>query len=133
MKPIVPFSGSLCTYEGLHEWTSHMFERLGWMVLARHHPDSILCYQKGLQHLLSQIQHKKKETTDRDRRRDLQEMAVQVDILHQFVSDHLLLSPSRDVAGPGTETPHPLLISSSSSAIKAGKERGGERKKKNTM
>lgn len=85
----------ICTFESLHEWTSRMFEKLGWMVLARDHPASIQCYLKSLQYLQSQIHQKYKETQDHDRRVDLEELGKQVLSLRTFVETHMILKPSK--------------------------------------
>ena len=84
----------VCTYHGLHEWSSRMIERLGWMVFARHEPSSIRCYCHGLQHLHSQIMKKQKETQDPDRRRDLEELALQISDFLQFVQQHFMKASS---------------------------------------
>jgi hypothetical protein len=65
-----------CTFNGLHDWSTHMFEKLGWMVLAsrNNHKDSVRSYLKGLKHLQDEILNKHKETIDEDRRKDLEEL-----------------------------------------------------------
>ena len=65
-----------CTFHGLHDWSSHMFEKLGWMLLAKRNndKDSIRCYIKALKRLEKEILNKHKETIDEDRRKDLEEL-----------------------------------------------------------
>ena len=65
-----------CTFHGLEEWTSHMFEKLGWMTLAARdgHLDSVRGYIAALKHLSVKIKDKHKETVDTDRRMDLKEL-----------------------------------------------------------
>lgn len=69
-----------CTFLGLHDWSSRMFEKLGWMILAKRNKnrDSIKCYLNGLKHLHNEILRKHKETVDADRRRDLEELSDNV-------------------------------------------------------
>lgn len=72
-----------CTFHGLHDWSSRMFEKFGWMVLAKRNNDkeSVRCYIKGLKRLHDEIQRKHKETIDPDRSRDLEELLSNVHYL----------------------------------------------------
>jgi hypothetical protein len=72
-----------CTFHGLHDWSSRMFEKLGWMLLAKrnYNKDAIKCYLKGLKHLQTEINLKRKETIDQDRRKDLEELNENVSYL----------------------------------------------------
>jgi len=80
-----------CTFHGLHDWSSHMFEKLGWMILAKqnNNKDSIKCYIKSLNHLQQEIKSKHKETKDYDRRRDLEELLNNVSYLAQHAKNLL--------------------------------------------
>lgn len=82
-----------CTFHGLHDWSSHMFEKLGWMLLAKRNKntDSVRCYIKGLKRLHDEISHKYKETQDPDRKRDLEELSSNVLYL-TACAQHMLLS-----------------------------------------
>ena len=53
-----------------------MFEKLGWMILAKRNKnkDSVSCYIKSLKHLQKEILLKHKETVDPDRQKDLEEL-----------------------------------------------------------
>ena len=64
----------VCTFEGLHDWHKSMFEKLGWMIMAKENNmqmkiasylDSIIRLEKGLESKISY-------TKDSDRKDDLQ-------------------------------------------------------------
>jgi len=80
-----------CTFHGLHDWSSNMFEKFGWMVLAKRnkHKDTIKSYIRGLRHLHNEIIQKHKETTDTDRRKDLEELLSNVDYLAETAKECL--------------------------------------------
>lgn len=75
-----------CTFHGLHDWSTHMFEKLGWMVLASRNgrKDSIRSYIRSLKHLQGEILKKHKETVDEDRRKDLEELYSNIAYLAQI-------------------------------------------------
>jgi len=81
-----------CTFHGLHDWSSHMFEKYGWMILARRngHKDSVKGYIRSLKHLHDEIARKHQETVDEDRRKDLEELLSNVDVLAQTARSCLL-------------------------------------------
>lgn len=68
------------TYHGLHEWSSHMFEKFGYMLLAAREGsnDSIKGYIAGLKHLCENIRAKHKITKEEDRKNDLNELLINV-------------------------------------------------------
>jgi hypothetical protein len=74
-KPMHGFMGDCCaaTFHGLHEWHTHMFEQLGWMILAKSHGamDKIAVYKAGLARLKHALEQKIKETREKDRKDDL--------------------------------------------------------------
>lgn len=82
-----------CTFHGLHDWSSRMFEKLGWMVLAARdgRREPVRGYLSGLRHLADKIRSKHKETVDPDRRRDLEELLDNVVYLHEKA--YVLLKP----------------------------------------
>jgi len=77
-----------CTFHGIHEWSSHMFEKLGWMLLAKRNKNrsSIRCFIKDLRHLLHEIDAKCLETMDPDRKKDLQELHSNVSYLAEHAT-----------------------------------------------
>ena len=72
-----------CTFHGLEECSSAMFEKLGWMTLAARdgNMESVRGYIAGLKHLTEKIRDKHKETIDKDRRKDLEELLANVKYL----------------------------------------------------
>jgi hypothetical protein len=77
------------TYPGLVRWYHTMFEKLGWMLLAKEHnfDDKIVAYKNSIRHLKEGIIKKHKEMEDHDKRRDLEIMLHNVEILIKH-ADH---------------------------------------------
>jgi len=79
------------TFHGLHEWTKAMFEKLGWMLLAKRdgHMDKALSYQNGVKRLRDALEEKIKKTREKDRKDDLTILKNNVETLieniHNFV------------------------------------------------
>ena len=48
------------TYDGLQCWSKHMFEKLGWIVLAHDEGDKkhVNNYIENLEYLLKHVEHK---------------------------------------------------------------------------
>ena len=71
------------TMHGLHKWYEAMFEKLGWMVLAksRGHTDKIVSYMKSLFRLRKALQQKIAKIGEKDRKDDLEIMCHNLDIL----------------------------------------------------
>ena len=48
------------TMLGLHEWYTAMFEKLGWMILAKHkkYNDKISAYKNSIKHLKAELEQK---------------------------------------------------------------------------
>ena len=61
------------TFHGLHDWHNHVFEHLGWKILAKSHgmTDKIAVYKTGVNRLKHAIEEKIKTTRDKDRKDDL--------------------------------------------------------------
>ena len=61
------------TYHGLNRWYEAMFEKLGWMVLAKRdgYSSKVSEYKKGLAHLRDAIAEKAKVMHDEDKKMDL--------------------------------------------------------------
>ena len=76
------------TFHGLHEWHKAMFEKLGWMVLAKakgmHY--KLPVYKKSIDHLIKSIQHVSMEYKDADRKHDLNVLLMQAQHLKEIVA-----------------------------------------------
>jgi hypothetical protein len=57
----------------LHNWHKAMFEKLGWMLLAREHgyQEKIHAYKAGLNHLCNALEYKIKHVKCKDKKDDL--------------------------------------------------------------
>jgi len=81
--------GDCCdaTFHGLHEWHKHMFEQLGWMILAKSHgfTDKIAVYKSSLIRLKHSLEEKIKSTKEKDRKDDLHILHKNVCILIEHV------------------------------------------------
>ena len=75
------------TYNGLHQWSKDMFEKLGWMLLAKRDGYSykIETYKKSIEHLLNALDEKIKCTHDSDRIEDLKIIHMNVQTLKEHV------------------------------------------------
>jgi len=64
------------TYHGLHKWFQHVFEHLGWMLLAkkRGHMEKVQVYKQSLMHLKNDLEQRIKYMKDTDRKQDLKTM-----------------------------------------------------------
>ena len=61
------------TFHGIQAWYVDMFEKLGWMILAKHRgmTDKTETYKHGLRRLLMAVEKKMRDTKDFDRKQDL--------------------------------------------------------------
>lgn len=79
------------TMHGINKWHIHMFEKLGWMVLAKAkgYKEKVALYKHGLKHLLETIDHVSAEYKDHNRKHDLNVLRMNIVELHDFVMKHL--------------------------------------------
>jgi len=71
------------TYHGLHEWHKNMFEKLGWMILAKDngYNSKIKAYLDGVNHLEKALIEKLENVKDEDRYEDIEILLHNVKIL----------------------------------------------------
>ena len=77
------------TYHSLHHWFKHMYEHLGWMVLAKSHGhmDKVIAYKSALMRLKMAMEERMKYMKDKDRKMDLgilhRDLLVLIDHAHK--------------------------------------------------
>ena len=71
------------TMHSLEKWTHHMFEQLGWMVLAKSYgySDKIHSYKQSVRRLKESLLYKLNHTHNSDRKDDLKVLIKEVEIL----------------------------------------------------
>ena len=77
------------TYAGLKEWYKSMFEKLGWIILAKskgYMEDKVDSYKKGLYRLQDKLECKMNEIQDPDKKTDLSIMNKNVSVLIAHVN-----------------------------------------------
>jgi uncharacterized coiled-coil DUF342 family protein len=76
------------TYHGINCWYEAMFEKLGWMILAKRdgYHDKLEEYKKSLRHLKEAIEEKHKVMVDVDKKHDLMILHKNVGTLIEHVS-----------------------------------------------
>ena len=71
------------TMHTLESWTHHMFEELGWIILAKSYGqyDKVNSYKQSVKRLHDSLVYKLKHTHEVDRKNDLKVLIKEVDIL----------------------------------------------------
>jgi hypothetical protein len=77
------------TLYGIQHWYKHVFEHLGWMVLAagKGQHGKIEQYKKSIERLIQTIDHVSAEYKDGDRKHDLNVMRMNTVFLLDFVTE----------------------------------------------
>lgn len=69
------------TFSELEGWRKHVFEHLGWMVLAK-----VKSYKESVHGLYNSIKHHMSEYKDRNKQHDLRVLLMEVEILEGQMS-----------------------------------------------
>lgn len=79
------------TINSISKWYTHLFDKLGWMVLAKKNGCAykISDYKKSINHLLKAIEHLMDEYKNHNRKYDLNVMLKTTMVLRDFVTKHL--------------------------------------------
>ena len=94
-----------CTFLGLHKWHNHMFEHLGWMVMARKHNNQLKldAFMDGINRLHECLTNKLRKTHDYDRKQDLNILIDNImclkDCAHTLVASPIVEDKGKCVAG----------------------------------
>ncbi len=81
----------MATMHFTNKWFEHMFEKLGWMVLAKAkgYDEKVNQYKEGVHRLVETIQHLKSEYENHNRKHDLNVLLTEAKVLQDFVKKHL--------------------------------------------
>jgi len=76
------------TFNGLHDWHKHIFEHLGWMILAKEHKKTlkVRAYVDEINRFERTLKEKIDKTRDPDRRDDLYELLEHSKIIKKYAS-----------------------------------------------
>ena len=79
------------TMAQLNGWFKAMYEKMGWMVLAKAKGmgHKVVEYKKSLKHLVESIEQVMHEYTDMNRIHDLKVLHMEARVLRDFASAHL--------------------------------------------
>ena len=71
----------------LEQWFKHLYERLGWVVLAQSmgHTEKVEHYKKSIERFEEGLHNAQREIKDADRLRDLGIMAKKINVLKNHV------------------------------------------------
>jgi hypothetical protein len=75
------------TFHGLHKWYKHMFEKLGWMVLAeaKGYHYKVSAYKKSIDNLIKSLEHVIGEYKDHNKIHDLNVLLMNAKVLQEHV------------------------------------------------
>lgn len=75
------------TVQGVYHWYKHLFEHLGWMILAkeRSYHDKLFAYKNSIQRLIEGIDYRMSSLGDKDTKKDFEIMRADLLILKKHV------------------------------------------------
>jgi hypothetical protein len=87
-RKVPKFSG---TMKSVSMWHKAMYEKLGWMVLAKAkgYDYKIEPYKKSIDNLIKTIEHLMKEYENHNRKHDLNVLLMNTRVLQDFAAKHL--------------------------------------------
>lgn len=73
------------TMHGINHWHKHVFEHLGWMILAKAKgmDDKVRAYKSSVNNLCQSIKHLMNEYESNNTKHDLKVMLMQVELLQR--------------------------------------------------
>jgi len=76
------------TFHGLHHWYTEMFEKLGWMIIAKHkkYDTKIAAYKNAITLLKTELEEKIEQVENHDKQTDLKIMHYNVCLLMEHVN-----------------------------------------------
>jgi hypothetical protein len=76
------------TIHGLQEWYRAMFEKLGWMIIAKHkkYHSKITAYKNAIKLLKTELEEKIEQVENHDKKTDLKIMHYNVCLLMEHVN-----------------------------------------------
>lgn len=76
------------TVHGLEKWYQHVFENLGWMVLAKRdkRTQKLSSYKQGVTHLHEALVERLKTIQDPDKKYDLEQLLLNVKTLEKQIA-----------------------------------------------
>ena len=80
------------TVQAVHHWYKHMFEHLGWMILAKEHGyhDKLFSYKNSIHRLIEAIDHRLPNLSDKDHKKDFEIMKADLLVLKKHVEEDKL-------------------------------------------
>ena len=75
------------TVQGVHYWYKHLFEHLGWMILAkeRGYHDKLFAYKNSIKRIIEAIDHRMPQMSDKDNKKDFEIMKADLLVLKKHV------------------------------------------------
>lgn len=75
------------TVNGVHHWYKHLFEYLGWMILAKEHGyhDKLFAYKNSVNRIIEAIDHRMPQLTDKDTKKDFEIMKADLLVLKKHI------------------------------------------------